>query len=145
MEEPEEIGKPLATTRTENRHEAFRARQLADCELVASLFERCHVLERSVLIGGVAFAGLNDDDGIQVVKHLRPPRRRRTAGRCQLAVAFGVLIEGCVVCSLQVGCRSPREAACPLLAGDLSEHVRQAAPSPFRRGRSNRDLDRARG
>jgi hypothetical protein len=67
VEEPEKVRKPLAAARTENRDQAFRAGQLADRESMAGPLERSQVVERPLLVGGVALDGVDDDHGVQEV------------------------------------------------------------------------------
>jgi hypothetical protein len=126
----------LAAPRAEHRDQAFRAGQLADCELVAGLLQRGEVMERPLLVGGAAFHGVDNDHGVQVVQHSRPPRRGRAARGVQFPVPVGIFVQARGVFSEQVCGRPPGEAAGALLRRDLSDHVHQAAPC---RGRGRTD------
>jgi hypothetical protein len=134
VEEPEKVREPLAGAWAENRDQTFRAGQLADRESMAGLFERGQVMERPLLVGGVALDGADDDYGVQVVQHSRPPRRGCAARGPQFLVPLGVLVQARVVFGAQVRRRPAGEAAGALLGCDLSDHVCQAAPRHLGRG-----------
>lgn len=104
VEDAEEVRQSLTTTRTENRNQAFRAGQLADRESMASLLERGQVIYRPLLIGGIAFDGVDDDHGVQVVKHSRPPRRGRATRSVQFPVPLRILIQARILFGAQFCC-----------------------------------------
>ena len=72
-EEPEKVRQSLAAARAKDRDQAFRERQLTDRELMSGQFETSQLGQRTLLIGGVAFDSVDNDDGVQVVEHSRSP------------------------------------------------------------------------
>jgi hypothetical protein len=94
---------------------------------MAGLFERGEAVQRPLLVGWVAFDGVDDDHGVQVVRHSCPPRRAPATRGVQLAVSLGVLGQARVLFDEQVCRRAPGESAAALIGGDPPDHVGQAA------------------
>ena len=91
VEEPEKVRHALTAAWAKDRDQTFRAGQLADRESMASLFECVQVVFRPFLIGGVALNGVDDDHGVQVVQHSRPPRRGHVTSGVLFTVPLVVL------------------------------------------------------
>jgi len=97
VEEPEKVRQPLAAARAKDRDQAFRPGQLSDCESMAGLFEHGQVIQRTLLVGGVALDRVDNDHGVQVVQHSRLPRRALAARGVQFPIPLGVLGQARVV------------------------------------------------
>ena len=91
MEELKKVRQSLTVARTKDWNQTFRARQLADYESMAGLFERGQVIQRSLLIGDVALDGVDDDDSVQIVQHSGAPRRGPEACTVQFTVSLDIL------------------------------------------------------
>ena len=73
------------------------------------------MVKRPLLVGRVAFNGVDDDHGVQVAKHSRFPHRGPAASGVQLPVALGILGLARGVFSEDVGRRPAGEAARALI------------------------------
>gem|GEM_PF-5349872 len=92
---------------------------------MADLFQRSQVTQRSLLIQAVAFDGINDDHGIQIIKHLRSPWCGRTPCVAQFLVAFGIFSQVRLVFSSHIRPRPAQEPACGLIRLYFSDYVCQ--------------------
>src|SRR5690242_18247157 len=88
---------------------------------------------RPLLVGGGALNVVDDDHGVQVGKHSRPPRRGCVARGLQFPVSFCILRLTRIVFGLQVSGRPPREAAGALVGGNFPNYVCQSTPKPWYR------------
>lgn len=86
------------------------------------------MIKRTPLVGRVAFHGVDDDHGVQVIEHSRFPHRGSAASGVQLSVALGILVLARGVFSEDIGRRPAGEAARALIGGEFSDHIGQTAP-----------------
>ncbi len=67
-EKTKEVRKPLAFAWPKNWNQALGLSQFfTNCEAMAGLLKRGQVVERSLLVGGIALDGIDDDHGVQEV------------------------------------------------------------------------------
>jgi hypothetical protein len=78
----------------------------------------------ALLVRGIALHGVDNNDGVQVVKHSRNSRRSLAACGLQLRVSFSIFCQSFILCGKDLGSRLARETASTLLGGNFANHVR---------------------
>ncbi|MEX0727456.1 MAG: hypothetical protein WD065_14365 [Planctomycetaceae bacterium] len=138
MEESEKIGQTLTFTRAKDGNQTFRAGQFADHKLMTGLFQRCEMIQRPLLIGGIAFNGVNNDHSVQVAQHSRSPWR---SPRCiQFLVARRLLRQRGIVFGRNFRRGPAGKTTRSLLGCDPPHHIRQSSLRTDRRNGTNRHV-----